>query len=118
MIKIPYGWLLGNYKKFPNSIQYILGSCLKPFPRSFLLGPGFNEKLRFLMDSEKWPSEDLMKYTRKAYLYFFLNPRRFIVALSNTIKHEDSRTFVQGLQMFKRIVTKNILESRDNLNHK
>lgn len=65
MIKIPYGWLLGYYKKFPNFIQYILGGCLKPFPRSFLLGSGFNEKLQFLMKSEKWPSESLMKYQEK-----------------------------------------------------
>ena len=49
--------------------------------------------------------EELMKYTRKANIHFFLNPHRLIRTVNNAIISKDFRAFVQGLQMFKKIAT-------------
>ncbi len=49
--------------------------------------------------------EEIMDYTRKANVHFFLNPHRIIRTVNNELNQKDFRAFSQGLQMFKKIAT-------------
>jgi len=62
MNKISYGPFLQFYRESPTIIKTVIGNILKPIPRSFLLGSGFKEKLQFLKESEKWKTDELVKY--------------------------------------------------------
>lgn len=68
-----------------------------------------SDEFRVIPDKSRglgnFTSEELIKFTRKANFLFFMNLRRWIRTFNNAIKYEDYRTFIQGLQMFKRIVT-------------
>jgi len=55
-------------------------------------------------------SEELMNFTRIAYINFFMNPNRWIRTFKNAIKFKDTRIFFQGIQMVKQITAEKSIE--------
>ncbi|MGF3554023.1 MAG: B12-binding domain-containing radical SAM protein [Thermoplasmatota archaeon] len=49
-------------------------------------------------------SEELMNFTRIAYINFFMNPSRWLRTCKVVLKFKDKRTFFQGLQITKQIM--------------
>jgi len=50
-------------------------------------------------------AEELFYLTKVANLRFFINPRRWTRTLSNALRHDDFRLFLQGYQMVRKIFT-------------
>ncbi len=65
MVKFSYASGFNIYKKSPQYMQDIIGTLLKPLPRSLMLGRGFHEKLQFLAQSEKWNYGQLVEFQEK-----------------------------------------------------
>ncbi len=51
-------------------------------------------------------SKELMMFTRKAYINFFMNPKRVIRTIESSLINNDFRGFFQGIEMFKKILTR------------
>lgn len=53
------------YERMPPAVRRTVGMALRPVPRRVLLGRGFQDKLRFLMGSDRWSREELEAYQLK-----------------------------------------------------
>lgn len=69
MVSFPYGLGFDIYKKSPRQIQNAIGILMSPIPRSLMLGSGFHDKLKFLIQSEKWSFGQLVEYQEKRLRY-------------------------------------------------
>jgi len=65
-VKVPYALGFKIYRNSPALIQEFIGLLLRPIPRSVMLSSGFSTKLAFLLKSEKWKYEELVKFQKRA----------------------------------------------------
>ena len=69
MVKIPYALGFNIYKNCPLRIQDFFDILLWPLPRAVMLGGGFHEKFKFLLESEKWSHKQLVQFQEKKLRY-------------------------------------------------